>query len=1054
MKKNFLLLVLLMLTIAWQSATAQQRRPIDSQHPLWLIHIDVWNSADPQKIIDLIPADIKPYVCMNLSLSCQFDTNTSMYRMPRNAVRTYKSWASVCQLNNMWFSCQPASGGHTHIQDNDLETFEYFFKTYPNFLGWNYAEQFWAFGDAGDMSSMTAASRWALFANLVEMSHKYGGFLTVSWCGGDYHMNTNPMGELKADKNFLAACKKYPEAIVFLYKYTHASSFYNNESICWGPFISGLAKNYGVRYDNCGWNDTTKKLVGENKCTYPGSAGIGTVMEQTCVNGGAVWDGPELIWTEDFKNLNNTAVNGYTRRNWGRFDNFNGIWLDMWRRIIDGTMYIPTREEVVNKTKIAVINDFSSGYESYTSWDDLYNGLYLQTDPFNQRKESRHNYGQWYNNLCYFKSTGRYGAIPIVIDMYDDIAKSIPIKVKRSNYQSRWSDEATKQADFNEQYLEVSTGDLYVNRYRNQLVTYTPYSYLNSKKTATADIPLLYNTCEKMNLTYGKLSSGVIREYEDHINFYLNNYRSDTTNAVVDKIVIYGVKATPSYTMTMPTTGANSQKATITFKRYDSAKKTYTVWVSHLGPVLLSIKCTGEGTDRMTDVLPADTLALPKQPEPFKGPIIIEAENMDYKNVNVALTHSGWWAQEYKDFAAMGYVETYENANSSLRHSLKLTEGGDYNIRVRYCNSNKAGSMKATVNGTDYAMNFEKVDINDWREAVITTTLNAGENTLILQNSDLIKMTIDQIIYEPVGTPQEKFNVKVRDADFGHVVADVDSAVAGQTVHLTITPEDGYGIKALKVVSSIFFTQGKTIPIEKGATEASFVMPDDNVTIQPVFYDMAAVYELDFTNVANGAHPIGWRTNDGSNRDYPSSGNTSGPRTFAGLIGYQGKALYWRTNYAEYGRLANYKLNLQPGKYQLIYVTAAWKGAPTYQANILNSSGTSIKSSVVHTAKPNIEGNAAGDISSAVRNTLDFEVTTKGNYIIQFKESGNGMQEFLLAECRIRDLSQVTGITTVHTTSRWPQGIYSPAGVHRKSLQHGLNIVVDADGNTKKVMIR
>ena len=175
--------------------------------------------------------------------------------MPRNAVRTYKSWASVCQQNGMWFSCQPASGGHTHIQDNDLETFEYFFKTYPNFLGWNYAEQFWAFGDAGDKSSMTAASRWALFANLVEMSHKYGGFLTVSWCGGVYHMNTNPIAELKLDPNFLTACRKYPEAILFLYKYTHCSSFYNNESVCWGPFVSGLAKNYGVRYDNCGWND-------------------------------------------------------------------------------------------------------------------------------------------------------------------------------------------------------------------------------------------------------------------------------------------------------------------------------------------------------------------------------------------------------------------------------------------------------------------------------------------------------------------------------------------------------------------------------------------------------------------------------------------------------------------------------------------------------------------------------------------------------------------------------------------------------------------------------
>ena len=62
------LLVMLLGVVAMQSVSAQQRRPIDSQHPLWLIHIDVWNSADPQKIIDLIPADIKPYVCMNLSV--------------------------------------------------------------------------------------------------------------------------------------------------------------------------------------------------------------------------------------------------------------------------------------------------------------------------------------------------------------------------------------------------------------------------------------------------------------------------------------------------------------------------------------------------------------------------------------------------------------------------------------------------------------------------------------------------------------------------------------------------------------------------------------------------------------------------------------------------------------------------------------------------------------------------------------------------------------------------------------------------------------------------
>lgn len=1051
-RKNIILLLLLLIT-AWQSGTAQQRRPIDSQHPLWLIHIDVWNSADPQKIINLIPDDIKPYVCMNLSLSCQYDTKTNMYRMPRNAVRTYKSWASVCQQNGMWFSCQPASGGHTHIQDNDLETFEYFFKTYPNFLGWNYAEQFWGFGDAGDKGSMTTASRWALFANLVEMSHKYGGFLTVSWCGGVYHMNTNPVAELKINKNFLSACQKYPEAIVFLYKYTHCSSFYNNESVCWGPFVSGLTKNYGVRYDNCGWNDMLSKLLGENHGKkYPGSAGIGTVMEQTCVNGGAVWDGPELIWREEcFLNQGDTNVDGYTRRNWAASPHFKGIWLEMWRRIIDGTMYIPSREEVVAKTKIVVVNDKA---DDYTAWDDLYNGLYLQTDPGNQKKESQWNYGQWQNNLCYFKSTGRYGAIPIVTGLYDDAAKAIPLQVKKSNYTSRWSSQARKQNDFNAQYPEVSKGDLYVNRYRNQLVTYTPYTYLNTKKTASAEIPLQYNTCDTLKLQYGKLSAGVIHEFADHIDFYFNNYRSDSTAQQTDKIIITGVAAEPTCKLTKPTiANLTGHNASLTGKSYDAETKTFTVNVQHMGPAILRIDCSGAATDRLTDILPANALELPKQPEPYKGPIIIEAEDMDRKSVDHKMTNSGWWAQDYFDFAGLGFVETQASTSSALRHTLKLAEGGNYNVRVRYCNSSKAGNMKATVNGTPQDISFEKVAKNDWREAVVAVTLKAGSNTLVLQNSGAIKMTIDQIIYEPVGTPKEKFNVKVREADFGKVVADVDSAVAGQTVHLTITPDEGYGIKSLNVVNSVYYTQGKTIPFDKDATEVTFIMPDDNVTIQPVFYDMAAIYSLDYTDVAAGELPIGWRTTDGSDvRNYPTS-NGSGPRTFSGLTGYQGKALYWRTTSAEYGRLANYLLSLEPGKYQLVYAMAAWKGTPTYQARILSSSGSAIKSSSTLTAKPNINGNGAGDISSAVRNTLDFDITTKGNYIIQFKEVGSGMQEFLLAECRLRSLN-TTGIMTVNAASRWPRGIYSPTGVHRQALQPGLNIVVDADGNVKKVLVR
>ena len=102
MKKNLIAFMLftLILQLA-QSAYAQERRPIDSKHPLWLVHVDVWNKADPQKIIDQIPDDVKPYVCMNLSLSCQYDTDKNVYKMPQNAVRTFKSWATICQNNGL-----------------------------------------------------------------------------------------------------------------------------------------------------------------------------------------------------------------------------------------------------------------------------------------------------------------------------------------------------------------------------------------------------------------------------------------------------------------------------------------------------------------------------------------------------------------------------------------------------------------------------------------------------------------------------------------------------------------------------------------------------------------------------------------------------------------------------------------------------------------------------------------------------------------------------------------------------------------------------------------
>ena len=1046
--------VALLTLFCLQTAWGQQRRPVDNQHPLWLVHIDVWNTADPQKIINLIPDDIKPYVCMNLSLSCQYDKDRNMYKMPRCAVRTYKSWGTVCQQNGLWFTCQPASGGHTHIQDDDLETFEYFFKRFPNFLGWNYAEQFWGFDEAGDKSSSTQASRIALFAKLVPMHHKYGGFLTISFCGNIWSHPLNPMGMMKRNKDLLQACKDYPEAILWLYKYTTSSCFYNNESVTFGPFISGLAKNYGVRYDNCGWNGALDAILGENHGKkYPGAAGIGTVMEQTAMNGGAVWDGPELIWTEDFQNQNNSTVDGYTRRNWGTFPNFRGIWLDMWRKIIDGTMYIPSREEVVEKTKIVVINDKTSGSDEdkYAAWGSLYDGLYKQTDPFNRGN------GQWMDNYCYFKKSGRYGAIPIVIGLYDDAAKAIPVQVKKSAYTSRWGTQAKKTNDFNAQYPEVSTGDLFVERFKNQLVVYTPYTYLNKKKSATAAIPLQYNTCDTLELNCGQLSSGLIREYADHIDLYLNNYRSDSLDKRTDVIVVKGATAEPTYTFTKRTLATTSTATA----QYDDSTATYTLTVNHNGPVDVTINCTGNASRPSDLALPSSQpLAIPQQPADYAGPIIIEAEDMDYKNVaGVKLTNSGSYFPEVLDFAGNGFVSMGSSTSGALRHQLKVTHPGEYTIAIRYSNASKSGNLSATVNGTKTQVSCVKTALNDWRKATFTATLKEGTNNLIIQNSGAVSMYIDQIIYSPAGTEVEKFLVSVRKADHGSVTADVSEAAEGQTVTLTVTPDEGYRLSELRVVNSVYYTMAKTIAVSGSSNEITFTMPDDNVTLQPVFADMSTVYKLDFTSVLGGTIPQGWRCvqeND-ETHEYPKS-YSSGARTFAGFNGHQGKALYWREKYAELGGQSAYPLTLAPGDYKLTFAMAAWKLSPRYKVQILSMDDDSaIATSKLYTASPNADGNQSASVTSAVNRTLAFTVSKEGKYLVRFTNESNssGLDEYLLLECQVNKVQSANGIghlTLTHEENGEKQ-VFDVRGIRQQGLKPGLNIIRTADGKTKKTFI-
>ena len=147
--------------------------------------------------------------------------------------------------------------------------------------------------------------------------------------------------------------------------------------------------------------------------------------------------------------------------------------------------------------------------------------------------------------------------------------------------------------------------------------------------------------------------------------------------------------------------------------------------------------------------------------------------------------------------------------------------------------------MRITVNGKSTIVTTEKTENNEWRKVEVNdVALKAGTNNLIVTNVGGLPIFIDQIIYTPADLEAEKFLITIRKASNGSVTADVSEAVEGELVKLTITATEGYGLKELQIINGVNFTMGMIASLEtleNGNTTLTFVMPDDNVTLQPVF---------------------------------------------------------------------------------------------------------------------------------------------------------------------------------------------------------------------------
>lgn len=738
------LLVTLLFIGVQHTAHAQSaplRRPISPQQPAWFIHIDSWNQADPQKIINMVPADIRPYVVFNISISINHDRLTSKWLQAEYGYEIAKSWLRVCAENRVWAMIQQSSGGFQHFSQSDLTVYEEFYRDYPNFIGFNYAEQFWGYdgslqppsSGSYDPLSPPWADRITLFANLLQLSNRYGGYLAVSWCPNQWNPNINPIGMLKRNAAFAAACRNYTENYILCEKYTQQTYQHDMESTCMGAYMSGYAGQYGIRYDETGWTDSTG-----THANFTPATGIAPHLEHAMLTGQTVIDGPELIMTQSSRELGTGSTpDGFTTRRWEFYPQFYNVNVDVFRKILDGHVRIPTRREVIDRTKVVIINNVGSGtnQDQYSTPQTLFEGLY--------RMDSDGNYEF---NKSFFKKTGRYPAIPVVYQLDDADANSFAVQVNKSDFATRWPNIASKITEFNTLFPSEYTGTLYAGRHENGWVTYNPFK---TSQTATASIPFKYNTCTSMELSYSQYSAGVIKEYSNRLNVYLNNYDNvPGTGLKTDIIRINGAGTQPTWSYT----DRGSHTASNVTAGWSGG--VFTLTVQHNGALDITINCAGSATGRLTAYTPA-VLNAPAIPPVYAGPLQHEAEHFDYKSIS-GNTPNGVSGTVH-NYTGQGYLRFGTNAAASIRDTVNMPYAGTYQLRTRYSlTGGNVNSIGIYVNGSLVVTPVFNVtdSLGAWAVQTQNIMLNTGNNVIEFRANTAAANGVyfDNMIIVPAGS--------------------------------------------------------------------------------------------------------------------------------------------------------------------------------------------------------------------------------------------------------------------------------------------------------------
>lgn len=239
----------------------------------------------------------------------------------------------------------------------------------------------------------------------------------------------------------------------------------------------------------------------------------------------------------------------------------------------------------------------------------------------------------------------------------------------------------------------------------------------------------------------------------------------------------------------------------------------------------------------------------------------------------------------------------------------------------------------------------------------------------------------------------------------------------------------------------------------------------------------------DFSTVKNGTFPPGWISNDngtihqyivmdnGDIGDYNWSGNIGGggSRMFTGFSGGDfTTALYWRSLdhngscTLTYGEQVNdfeispgvydpempdnIKLYLEPGKYQISFLMAAWKyvgeiegNYPKFNFMLQDVKGNEIFAQASDvTAQPCVNGGYTLN-GASTRSVADFTVSKAGYYMLKFESFG--YVELLLANVKL--------ISMPSKAAYWKQQLAAAVEPAKLALENAADAAYDCETKTK-----